>query len=146
MRVLSKWLFVLIILFLASGCASGPKFSNFKPSISSLAPGSGRIFMYRTSMLGFALQPDIMLNGEKIGKSITKGFFFIDRPAGAYELSTTTEVDRKLSLTLDRGQTRYVKFDVSMGFFAGHVYPELIESAIAEKEILECEYAGALIK
>lgn len=33
-----------------------------------------------------------------------------------------------------------------MGFFVGHVYPELIENAIAEKEIQDCHYIGADMK
>jgi len=55
---------------------------------------------------------------------------------------TSIEVDRKLSLTLDKGQTRFVRLNISMGFFAGHVYPELVDQAIGEKEIQECRYTG----
>jgi hypothetical protein len=33
-----------------------------------------------------------------------------------------------------------------MGFFVGHVYPKLIENAIAEKGIQDCHYIGADMK
>jgi hypothetical protein len=55
---------------------------------------------------------------------------------------TSTEVDRKLSLTLDKGEARFVRLNISMGFFAGHVYPELIDPVTGEKEIQDCRYTG----
>lgn len=88
------------------------------------------------------IQPQVKLNGEIVGKSTPKGFFYIDRNPGAYEILTSTEVDRKLSLTLEKGQTRYVRLNVSMGFFAGHVYPELVDSETSEAEIKDCHFTG----
>ena len=86
------------------------------------------------------MQPDVMLNGEKIGDATAEGFFYVDKPPGPYEMVTSTEVDRKLSFILDKGQTRYVRLEVSMGFFVGHVYPELVDNEEGEKEILDCKY------
>jgi len=63
-----------------------------------------------------------------------------DRKPGAYEITTTTEVERKLSLTLDKGQTRYVKLSLSIGFVVGHVYPELIDNDVARKEMESTRY------
>ena len=89
-----------------------------------------------------AVQPDVKLNGEVVGTAVPNGFFYVDRPAGKYDILTTTEVDRKLSLTLDKGQTRYVRLGVSIGFFVGHVYPELVEPSVGAKEIQETQYSG----
>ncbi len=142
-RVLSKLLFVITVSFLLVGCATtGPKFTELAPSISNLAPNMGRIYIYRTSVLGAAIQPQVNLNGEVIGKAVPKGFFFVDKKPGNYVITTSTEVTRKLSLTLDKGQIRYVRLNVSLGFFVGHVYPELVEPQVAEKEIQDCRYIG----
>jgi hypothetical protein len=51
-------------------------------------------------------------------------------------------VERKLSFVLDKGQTRYVRFSVSMGFFVGHVYGSLVEPDVGMKEIQDCKYTG----
>jgi hypothetical protein len=51
-------------------------------------------------------------------------------------------VDRKLTLTLDKGEVRFVRLNISMGFFVGHVYPELVEPVTGEKEIENCRYIG----
>lgn len=142
MKTILKFLVVICLVALATGCATGPKFAEVKDSIGKLNPQEGRIFLYRTTTLGAAIQPKIKVNGEPVGKSVAKGFTFIDIEPGNYEIMTSTEVDRALSLTLEKGQTRYVKFNVSMGFFAGHVYPTLVETELGEKEIQQCSYIG----
>ena len=142
MKTILRLLLIIALAALAAGCATGPKFAEVKDSIGNLSPEQGRIFFYRTTSLGAALQPKIRVNGEPVGKSVAKGFMFVDKDPGNYEVMTSTEVDRSLSLTLDKGQTRYVRFDVSIGFFAGHVYPTLVESDLGQQEILECSYTG----
>jgi hypothetical protein len=136
-------LFTLLLALTLTGCAtSGAKFSEMKASMPSLAADSARIYLYRTAILGAAVQPQVKLNGEAIGKAVPRGFFYVDRPAGAYEVSTSTEVKRNLSLTLEKGQTRYVRLNISMGFFVGHVYPELVEDAEGAAQIANCHYTG----
>ena len=70
------------------------------------------------------------------------GYFYVDRKPGTYEITTTTEVERKLSLTLDKDQMRYVRLGISMGFFVGHVYPELVDTDVGLKELQDCRYTG----
>ena len=125
-----------------SACASGIKFTDMKPALSPPTQEVGRIFFYRPVTLGAALKPDILVNGHKVGESVAWGFFHIDRPPGTYKVTTSTEVDRTVSFVLDKGQTRYVRFSVSMGFFVGHVYGELVDQATALPELEECKYAG----
>lgn len=123
------------------GCASsGPKFSEMKAGMNPPPAGQGRIYLYRIASLGAAVQPDIKVNGEVVGSAQPKAFFVVDRPAGTYEIVTSTEVKRSLSLTLEPAQTRYVRLNIGMGFFVGHVYPELVEPAVGEKEIKDCRH------
>ena len=142
MKNMLKLLIIIGLSLLVFGCASGQKFAEVQSKIQNLDADAGRIFIYRSTTFGAAIQPKIKLNGEKVGTSVAKGFFFLDRKPGNYEIMTSTEVDRKLSFTLEDGQTRYVRFDVSMGFFVGHVYPKLVESEVGKKEIQKCSYTG----
>ena len=131
-----------ILMLLLAACASGPQFSQMQGSLPAASADNGRIFVYRSAVLGAAIQPSVKINGEVVGSAVPQGFFYIDRPAGDYEISTITEVTRTLSLRLDPGQTRYVSLGVSMGFFVGHVYPELVDDAAALAEIKDCHYTG----
>lgn len=132
-----------LVALTLSACASGVKFTEMNPNTMPKDQDSGRIFFYRTTLLGAALQPDIRLNGTKVGDSVAQGFFYVDRTPGNYEVVTSTEVDRKVTFVLEKGQTRFVKLSVSMGFFVGHVYGELVDSSVGLEEIKECKYTGA---
>jgi len=143
MRILAKLSLIVLVSFVLGACATtGPKFTELSSQISTVSPDLGRIYLYRTSILGAAIQPEVKLNGDVIGKAVPNGFFYVDKAPGNYEIMTSTEVDRKLSLTLDGGQARYVHLNISMGFFVGHVYPELVDLDVGTREIQDCRYIG----
>jgi hypothetical protein len=124
-----KTVSIVCVGLLLTACASGPKYADIKSSIPPLASDKGRVYFYRnTSVGGLALQPSIMLNGEKVGNSQPGGFFYVDRVPGSYEASCKTETEKKINFALQAGQERYVKTNVSMGFLVGHVTPELIDA------------------
>jgi hypothetical protein len=142
MKKLVSLLIATSLVSLFSGCASGPDYNTVKNTIPPLAPDSGRIYMYRATAVGVAIQPTISINGKDVGTAKPLGFFYVDETPGDYKIQDTTEVTRTLSLTLDKGQTRYVRFDLSFGFFVGHVSPVLVENSVGEKEIASCKYTG----
>ena len=129
---------------LLTACAtSGPKFTEMTAAMNAAAkPGMGRVYFYRTTALGAAVQPEVRLNGEAVGRAVPHGFFFADRAPGNYEVSTSTEVERKLTFTLEANQLRYVRLNISMGFFVGHVYGELVDEAKGASEIADMRYIG----
>jgi hypothetical protein len=135
-------IFFPLVFILFSGCATGPKYTEVASSFDALEPDKGRIFLYRPSSFGAAIQPEVKLNDVVVGKAVPHGFFFVDRLPGEYEVVTSTEVERSLSLTLEKGEIRYVRLSISMGFFVGHVYPELVESTVAQEEIETLSYIG----
>jgi hypothetical protein len=132
----------LVCLILAACATGGPKYAEVSKSVKALAPGDARVYVYRTAMLGMAVQPEVRLDGAVVGRAQPNGFFYVDCKPGAHEIVTTTEVDRKLTFTLEPGQTRYVRLGISMGFFVGHVYPELVDNAAAESEITGLSFTG----
>ena len=124
-----------------SACASGPKMSDV--SLPAAKAGEGRIYFYReNSMMGAAIQPSVYLDGKVVGTSKPGGFFFVDAAPGSKEVATSTEVEKKLTFTLERGQTRYVKTVISMGLLAGRVQPELVDDATGAKELRDMSYIG----
>jgi len=133
---------VVLLVMALSACASGPTFSELADSMTPLSPEKGRIYLYRSGSYGMIVQPNVRLNGNVIGEAVPRGFFFVDVMPGNYEISTQTEVERKLTLTLDKGQIRFVRLNMSIGFLVGHVYPELMEQADAMEEITSCHYIG----
>ena len=58
---------LVLLALLLPACASGPKYTEVMSTLPSPTPSQGRIYFYRPSALGAAVQPDIKLNGQKIG-------------------------------------------------------------------------------
>ena len=129
-------------VLLLSGCATGPKHSEVASSIPALKADQGRVYFYRTAIVGAAVRPDVRLNGTVVGSAVPGGFFFVDQPPGACEVSTSTEVEKKLTFTLAAGDTRYVRLNMNFGLLVGRVVPELTPAAEATKEIADLSYAG----
>lgn len=143
MKVLFKILFVIVIYLYLHGCATTPpppRFSEISPSLSKAAPDTGRIFIYRKQIIGEHGLPSVKLNGEEVGFAIVDTVFYVDRKPGNYKIEISTEVDRHLSLVLEKGQTRYVRLNTSIGFVFPHVYPELVENKVGEEEIQSLIY------
>lgn len=143
MRKILYILMFILMPMIFMGCASGAKYADMQTSIPALGTDSGRIFIYRTSVLGAAVQPDVFLNDEKVGKAVPGGFFYLDRKPGEYQARASTEVKRSVSFTVEPGQIRYIRLDISMGFAVGHVSPVLVGEDKAKKEIQGCKYSGS---
>ena len=140
----NRFLFLCIVIVILSGCAvSGPKYAEHSKSIAPLASDKGRIYFFRDdSFVGGAVRPDILLNGKAVGESLPGGYFLIDKEPGNHTVSTSTEVDRTVEFVLASGETKYIKTSVSMGFFVGHVIPELVGETDALKAMKELTFAG----
>lgn len=135
-----------ILAFIAlGGCATGGiKYAEMRASTPKLQSGHGRIYFYRSgTLLGVAVQPDIKINGEKVGSSTPGGFFFVDRPAGRYEISATTEADEKINVTLASGETKYVQFYVTPGLMVGHANLNPVAREKAEQDMADLSQTGA---
>jgi Protein of unknown function (DUF2846) len=120
-----------------AGCAStsGARFTEANAVAPRLTPDKGRIYFYRSAMFGLAVQPEIRLNNQTVGRAVPGGFFFVDRPRGNYEASTTTEVETKLAFPLTGGETKYIRVGISLGLVVGHMQFELVDKSVAEAEL-----------
>ena len=127
-----------------TGCASGPTYDEIKSTIPPVAADRGRVYFYRTQVLGAAVQPDIHLNSEVVGSSKPQGFFFVDRAPGDYEASCTTEVERKLSFVLAAGEERFVESSVTMGLLVGHGVLKLVDPEQARSDLGPLHFTGTL--
>lgn len=129
--------------FFLVGCATGPKFSTVEGKVTRQANDQSRIYFYRSTSLGGAIQPEIKLNGEVVGKAEPMGVFYVDRKPGNMEVITGSEVEKKLTFTTSGGDTRYVKCAVGLGLLVYRIIPELVDEQEAKKEIADLAFTGA---
>lgn len=142
MKIKVRYLISVVFLLCAAGCASGPTYEEYSSAIDPPLPLDGRIYIYRTDAFGAAVQPVVMVNGEEVGKANPKSFFYVDRLAGKYEVSASTKAARSLSLTLEEGEVKYVRVDVKMSHFGGHIEFVLVNRAVGEQELKLMNYTG----
>lgn len=134
---------VLALVALVAGCATGPKYSEVASRMPSVKPGEGRIFFYRSSsMVGAAVQPDVRLNSEVVGSSKPGGYFYVDRPAGNYVASASTETEKTASFVLAAGETKYLKTSPSFGLVIGRIVITIEPPESARQELASLSHTG----
>lgn len=137
------WMVVLTgVTLLVSGCATGPKYNTVENGLTPLANDKARIYFFRSTTLGGAIQPEIRLNGVVVGTAEPNGVFFVDRNPGMMEVSTSSEVEKRLTFTVGASEKRYVRLAVGFGLLVYRIIPELVDEAEAKMEIAELAYTG----
>ena len=127
------------------GCsATGPRFSEMSESLPSLEENAGRIYFYRDTLGGAAVQPDVTVNGQVVGKSQPNSFFFIDRPAGTYRASARTEAEGSIDIVLLARQTAYIEMSIGLGFFVGRPAFERVAESEGRKALPSLAYGGTM--
>ncbi|WP_439589389.1 DUF2846 domain-containing protein [Hydrogenophaga sp.] len=139
-----RWLLLAAVVVLTGCAATGPRYAEVESNFPNLRPGYGRVLVYRLGGAGAAVQPEIKLNEELIGKAQPEGFFFVDRAAGRYTLTSSTEVRTTAELELTEGATVYVQFGISLGLFVGHPRLTIQSPATAVPQLGGLAYTGAV--
>jgi len=108
-----------------------PSWQGNAQAFPPLEPAKGRVFIYRTSTIGSESAPEVLLNGDKLGKLDRDSVIFRDVSPGSYAV-TTTMTAKVVHFAMRAGEKKYVKLDRDL--FGSHTYPELIDSAQGEAE------------
>src|SRR5271170_5754499 len=133
-----------VLLPLLAACANGatgPTFDQTRATEAPVAQNVGRIYLYRGGRnWGAGLQPDIKINGVKVGEAVPGGYFYVDEAPGTYTVTIATEKEETVSVPVVAGQAVYVHIYVLPGVFVGHVVPEIMDSAKATTDIRTLNY------
>ena len=132
------WAALLGLCLALAACARGvpPQGTLALEQVPAPAAGSGRIYFYRTDVpLLVAVEPDVIVNGRKVGTSVFERVFYRDAKPGRYEVFLTSDEDSPVYFTLAAGETRYVKAVIDLGVTGTRLRPELVEEAEARSAI-----------
>ena len=141
MKIKQICIFAFVLVLLGGCAATGEKYSNLKESIEPLSADMGRVIFYRDkSILGAAITSDLYMNGEKVGRSVRGSFFYVDHEADNIEVAATTETKKKLTFTLEAGETKYVRTKVGFGLLVGRIIPTLVSKEVGESALPDLAY------
>jgi hypothetical protein len=119
------------LLLAAPACSMVSSLRVDAQALPRLESAKGRVFIYRTSTFGSESAPEVLLNGDKLGKLDRDSVIFRDVLPGSYAV-TTTMTAKVVHFSMRAGEKKYVKLDRDL--FGSHTYPELIDSAQGEAE------------
>ena len=143
MKLLFRVMTAVLIAVGAAGCATqGTPYQQEEAKLTPPAAGEGRMWLYRDSALGFAIQPNVTLNGTVIGSAVPNAAFYVDRPKGTYEVAASTEVEKKATFTLEAGEIKYIRLTPTFGVLVGRIVPELVSAEEAKKALPELTVIG----
>jgi hypothetical protein len=113
---------IFVVAFMLAGCASGPTGST--ALTDNVKANTARLVVYRSSALGFAVQPSYSVDGGVIGGSQAAGFVACDLAPGRHEVAVNNlplssnlfgQGSEKVSLDLRAGSTTYLSAQPQMG-------------------------------
>lgn len=115
-----------------AGCAtpSSQPPLDLEVELSSPPAGEGRIVFYRNAVpFLVAVEPEIIVNGQKVGTAAFERYVYRDARPGRYEVFLTSDKDNPVYFTLRAGETRYVKAVFTIGITGTKLTASLIEEA-----------------
>jgi hypothetical protein len=101
---------LLVVTGLLTACTTR-RYDNVVAKYAGIPPNSGRIFFYQLDLPDDAVssRPYLWLDKAQAGRTRPGGFFFVNRPAGTYKVWTPSDRKNGIKVTLEAGETRYVK-------------------------------------
>lgn len=121
-----KYVVLLVATLALAGCAAGgPTLAQKPDALPPLAPGKGRLFIYRDVQAGGVnvdtVRPELLVGGDNIGRAVAGGVYVRDLPPGNYRvelkppslgdmfMSGNYQVGYGATVVLREGQEEFVK-------------------------------------
>ena len=139
----------MVSAVLLSGCAKVPMASKMEDdTLKQFTVPAGEkagLYVYRNTFVGQALKKKVSLDGQVIGETANKVYFYKEIAPGKHELSTESEFgDNALSFEADGGKNYFAEQYIKMGVFVGGANLRMADQAEGEKAVRECELAKQL--
>jgi hypothetical protein len=124
------------------GCATQQKYNQVSSSFPQLSPGEGRIYFYSDGGFGVGKGAPFQINDEFVGYQWFGAFFYVDRPAGNYTLSSPSGLTTKYQLpfALSDGETKIIRFHWKGSMFGPNAEPTLEDKDSGMLGLSKCIY------
>lgn len=139
-----KFSLSLLLSLALVGCASVPmgdpkldsSFKTFK-----VAPDKAGVYVYRNESMGAAVKMDIMIDGQNIGESAAKTYFYKELAPGKHTIASKAENTDTIEVDLKPGTLSFIWQEVKMGFLFARTKLHLVSEEEGKKGVLESKLA-----
>ena len=139
----TKILCVAVAAALLFGCASGVTVSESEVARAEVPKGKSRIAVYRTNLLGAAVQPTVRVDGKDTGRCTPQGVFYVEVKPGQHTLSATTEAQKTSYLSVAEGEVAYVKCSIGFGLLIGQPRLDVVSSSVGRTDTRNLKVTGS---
>jgi hypothetical protein len=142
---MKKHALILVGLFFALssmvGCATSFKYTiKDTPVQPDLKPDKALIYVVRSAFFGFAVPFEVYNDGNPVGVTKGKTYFFFIADPGEHLITSKAENTSELKLAVAAGETYYIKQSVWLGFLYARNYLSILSKEEAQKEMEGLKY------
>ena len=129
-----------------AGCASVPMDSpeadaRLKTFPTPPADQAG-LYIYRDNFAGKGLKKTVKIDGNEIGETANRVYFYRLITPGPHVIATESEFsDNTLNLLAVGGQNHYIRQSIKMGLFVGGADLQVMPANVAQKHLQKCTLA-----
>ena len=122
-----------------SGCVTSgrPAGQTTSAAVSASPPaGEARLFFYREdfALLG-AIEPEIVVNGKRVGTSRSGEAFFRDAAPGRYQIYTSHNPDYIVEVRVEAGEEAFIKVEPRLQGLNTKLTTVLMDPTLAGQEM-----------
>jgi Protein of unknown function (DUF2846) len=141
---MSKLLAALLISLFLVGCASvpmgDPKLDAAAKTFQVPADKAG-IYVYRNESMGAAVKMDVIIDGQNIGETAAKTYFYKEVAPGKHTVASKAENTDTIEVDLKPGALAFIWQEVKMGLMFARTKLHLVGEQDGKKGVLETKLA-----
>lgn len=143
-RVVLVSALISVLLFL--GCATVPmapvEQDTALKKFSLPATDKAGLYIYRSSGFGSALTKNVYVDGELLGATAPKTYFYMEVEPGEHEIATQSEFGQNsITFQAEAGRNYFCKQYIKMGVFVGGANVKMVSEEEGMKEVIKCGLA-----
>lgn len=137
---------VAAVALLASGCASVPMATdNRNAELQTFAaPPAGKagLYVYRNSVVGQGIKRAVYLDGQLLGQTANKVYFYRELEPGRHELSTQSEFgSNDVAFNAQAGKHYFARQVIKVGLLSGRAGIEMVSEEEGRRNVLASRLA-----
>lgn len=139
-------MFVLVAILALAGCASVPMGDPKRDAelkTFSVAQDKAGIYVYRNESMGGAVKMDVSIDGQLIGQTAAKTYFYKDVTPGKHTVTSIAENTDTLEVDVKPGTLAYIWQEVKMGLLYARTKLHLVSEVEGKKGVQETSLAAS---
>ena len=130
------------VLMMLTGCSSAPVIEATEAGLLQIPDGYGRVFVYRLNGDADRISSAVRIDGEPVGRAIPGSYFYVDLPAGDYEITAARNSDYLVAVDLKAASVINIRVDMWLRPTRWTIIPVRVSEEAAQLQMSGLTFAG----